>query len=125
MEFFTERQTALDIAKALGKRIRQLRQARSPKLTQEDLAERADISVSFLSMIERGERAPHIETLLRVAAALQVSISELFLFEDEAAASPRALDPALKPIAEFVKSRSLTRGDVERLLGVARAMFKA
>jgi transcriptional regulator with XRE-family HTH domain len=48
-------------------------------MTQEDLAERADISVSFLSMIERGERAPHIETLAQVAAALGVEIAELFL----------------------------------------------
>jgi transcriptional regulator with XRE-family HTH domain len=118
-------QTGLDIAKALGKRIRALRQSRSERLTQEELAERADISVSFLSMIERGERAPHLETLLRIASALQVGVGELFQFEEGPSASPRALDPALKPIAEFVRSRSLTRRDVERLLGVARAMFRS
>jgi transcriptional regulator with XRE-family HTH domain len=125
MELFLNKQAGLDIAKALGRRIRQLRQGRSEKLTQEDLAERADISVSFLSMIERGERAPHLETLLRIAGALQVAVGELFQFEGEAAAGARAPDAALKPIAEFVRSRGLSRRDVERLLGVARAMFKS
>jgi transcriptional regulator with XRE-family HTH domain len=115
---------SVDITKSLGKRIRQLRQSRPEKLTQEDLAERADISVSFLSMIERGERAPHIETLIRLASALDVSISELFLFA-ESEEEPKVLDPMLKPLAEFVRSHALTRRDIERLLGVARAMFKS
>ena len=123
MDLNLEKQAELDIARALGRRIRQLRQSRPEKLTQEDLAERADISVSFLSMIERGERAPHIETLIRVAAALDVSVSELFLFA-EAQEEPKAIDPMLKPLAEFVRTHSLTRRDVDRLLGVARAMFK-
>ena len=47
-------------------------------MTQEDLAERADISVSFLSMIERGERAPHLQTLAHIASALEVELAELF-----------------------------------------------
>jgi transcriptional regulator with XRE-family HTH domain len=47
-------------------------------MTQEVLAERADISVSFLSMIERGERAPHIETLAHIAGALEVNLADLF-----------------------------------------------
>ena len=120
-----DRQQGFEIAQALGRRVRQLRQSRPERLTQEDLAERADISVSFLSMIERGERAPHLETLLRLALALQVSVGELFEFDEAAAPGrPRAVEPALRPIAEFVKGRGLTRRDVERLLGVARAMFK-
>ena len=114
----------MDIAKSLGQRIRHIRQSRPDKLTQEDLAERSEISVSFLSMIERGERAPHIETLIRIASALEVTVSELFLFA-ESAEEPKVLDPMLKPLAEFVRSHGLTRRDVERLIGVARAMFKS
>ena len=109
------------IVKELGKRIRLLRQASPENLTQEDLAERADISVSFLSMIERGERAPHIETLAKIADALEVTLGELFHFPGEA---PNSLDPMLKPLAEFARSRALTRRDLDRLLGVARAIFK-
>ena len=53
--------------------------SRSARMTQEDLSERARISVSFLSMIERGERAPHIETLAQIAQALEVEIADLFV----------------------------------------------
>jgi transcriptional regulator with XRE-family HTH domain len=110
-----------DIIRSLGSRIRLLRQSRSERITQEELAERADISVSFLSMIERGERAPHIDTLAKLARGLGVTVSELFLFPDD---EPKSLDPMLKPLAEFARVNSLTRRDIERLLGVARAMFE-
>lgn len=117
-----EKEADVDVSKALGTRIRKLRQSGAKKLTQEDLAEQADISVSFLSMIERGERAPHIGTLLRIAAALGVSIGELFLFANKE--EPQLLDPMLRPLAEFVRNSSLTRRDMERLLDVAKAMFQ-
>lgn len=104
----------------LGQRIRSLRQSAHRRLTQEELASRAGISVSFLSMIERGERAPHIETLCRVCSALGISIGELFWFAEEHSAQGEEL---VKPLAEFVRTHRLTRRDVERLLGVARAMF--
>ena len=116
-----EKHGILNVTKELGKRIRQLRQAQPDKLTQEDLAEEADISVSFLSMIERGERAPHLDTLVRLARALGVTLGELFTMADD---EPKGLDPVLRPLAEFARSNSLTRRDIERLLGVARAMFK-
>src|SRR4026209_2469031 len=67
-----------DLAKRLGQRIRDLRTQRPERWTQEDLAERAKISVSFLSMIERGERVAHVETLAALAEALGVSLAELF-----------------------------------------------
>jgi DNA-binding XRE family transcriptional regulator len=118
-----DKKVELSIARALGKRIRQLRQAQVEKLTQEELAERADISVSFLSMIERGERAPHIETLMRLASALKVSVGELFVYTDEPNA--KSIEPMLLPLAEFARSHSLTRRDIERLLGVAKVMFKS
>jgi len=120
MDSTVERRMELDVTKELGKRIRQIRLARPKKLTQEELAEQAEISVSFLSMIERGERAPHIDTLVRIARALSVPLCELFISPTE---EPRTLDPMLKPLAEFARTHSLTRRDIERLLGVARAMF--
>ncbi len=62
-----------------GLRVRSLRTARS--LTQEQLAERAGISVDFLSLIERGKNAPSFENLDELADALEVSAAELFSFE--------------------------------------------
>src|SRR5690606_41094599 len=64
------------IVSAVGRRVRQLRIRAG--MTQERLAERAEISVSFLSMIERGERSPHLETLERLAMGLEVPVEALF-----------------------------------------------
>ena len=47
------------------------------KLSQEELAERAELSKNFVGAIERGTSSPTIETLDRVAKALEVSLPEL------------------------------------------------
>lgn len=65
-----------ELSTELGQRIRALRLAKG--LTQESLAEAADISVSYLSMIERGERMPHLLTLDAIAAALGDRLGEFF-----------------------------------------------
>jgi transcriptional regulator with XRE-family HTH domain len=48
------------------------------RLSQADLAEKADISVTFLSNIERGKMFPKVETLSRLTKSLDVEVSELF-----------------------------------------------
>lgn len=57
---------------ALGKRIRAER--RRQDLTQEQLAELADISESFMGHIERGGRVLSVETLIKLANALNLSV---------------------------------------------------
>lgn len=52
----------------LGETIRKLR--RADGLSQSDVAREADISVSFLSLIERGKREPTLSVLRRLAGAL-------------------------------------------------------
>lgn len=49
-------------------------------MTQEQLAEAADISVDFLSLVERGVNAPSFTTLERLADALGVPEKDLFEF---------------------------------------------
>lgn len=46
-------------------------------LTQEQLANAADVDRTFVSMIERGERQPIIRVLFKVAEALGVSPGSL------------------------------------------------
>ena len=58
--------------KELGARIRAER--RRKDLTQEQLSEMADISESFLGHIERGGRTLSIETLAKLANALELNI---------------------------------------------------
>jgi transcriptional regulator with XRE-family HTH domain len=62
-----------------GQRVRFMRSKRG--LTQEQLAERAGISVDFLSLIERGKSSPSFENLDELADALEMSVAELFSFE--------------------------------------------
>jgi transcriptional regulator with XRE-family HTH domain len=50
-------------------------------MTQEQFAETLDISVDFLSLIERGRNAPSFETLEKIAKRLKVSVADLFTFD--------------------------------------------
>jgi len=47
------------------------------KMSQEALAESADVSRVFISCIERGEKPPSLETLICIANALHVSFDEM------------------------------------------------
>lgn len=59
----------------LGNRIRVARERKG--ITQEDLAERVDISPSHVSVIERGVKASRVDTLVRIANELDVSADYL------------------------------------------------
>jgi transcriptional regulator with XRE-family HTH domain len=60
----------------LGRNIKYFRFHR--QLSQAALAEKADISVTFLSNIERGKMFPKVETLSRLTESLNVEVFELF-----------------------------------------------
>ena len=62
--------------KAFGKRVADVRRMRG--LTQEQLAELADMTTLSLSYIEQGRRWPRLATIHRLADCLKVPISELF-----------------------------------------------
>jgi transcriptional regulator with XRE-family HTH domain len=61
---------------SIGKRIRQYREEQ--RMTQEKLAEKTNLSVTYIGMIERGERLPRLDKFIEIANALGVS-SELLL----------------------------------------------
>jgi transcriptional regulator with XRE-family HTH domain len=108
------RRRASTVGSQLGQRIRDLRKTLS--FTQEELAKKAGIGVSYLSMIERAKRMPHFETLVRLAAALGITLSQLFIEAHE----PTAED---LPLLAYLGTLRLDRSDVEVLLRVAKAMF--
>ncbi|MFF5985575.1 helix-turn-helix domain-containing protein [Prauserella flavalba] len=60
---------------ALGQRIQRLRRERS--LTLQDLAEHSGVSVSMLSAVERGGKAPTVVVLDRIAGGLGVRLAVL------------------------------------------------
>jgi transcriptional regulator with XRE-family HTH domain len=55
--------------------VRRLRNERG--LTQEVLAERTDLSVSYIGFIERGENVPTLTIVLNLAKALGVDAADL------------------------------------------------
>lgn len=59
----------------LGKRIREERLRLG--LTQEDLAEYSNISLTYMGRVERGERNMTVKTLVNIANALGVTIDYL------------------------------------------------
>jgi transcriptional regulator with XRE-family HTH domain len=70
----------------LGVALRELRLER--RVSQEQLSIKTDVHRNYIGGIERGERSPTVATIIVLARALHVPVSELFkLAEDIAEAS--------------------------------------
>ena len=65
---------------AFGKRLRDIR--RRMDMTQDNLAERSDMSIQYISDIERGKRNLSLASIETLAKALNMSVSDLFALED-------------------------------------------
>ncbi len=102
---------------ALARRVKSLRE--SLRLTQEEFSRRIGISVSFASLLERGERAPSYETLVAVAKALEVPLAELF--RDGISVQPE--EPSHARLLEFARRANLSRAQVDRFIAVGHAMY--
>lgn len=64
------------MVKTVGKRLKNYRNFRG--LTQEALAEMADVHPTYLGQVERGEKNVTIESLEKIVASLGISFSQLF-----------------------------------------------
>jgi transcriptional regulator with XRE-family HTH domain len=64
-----------ELAKRFGKLLRERRDGAG--LSQQTLAERAGLSYGSLSRMETGKQAPSLETVERLARALEISTHEL------------------------------------------------
>lgn len=62
--------------KIVGDAIREARKAAT--LSQERLAERAELHPNYIGEVERGEKTISVDALLRIAGALKVSITKFF-----------------------------------------------
>lgn len=78
-------------------RLRELRQQRG--LTQQELAERADLTATYLSRLESAGAAPGIDLVDRLATALGTTVHDLL------------------PVADPPDTRVVLRQEAERLLG--------
>jgi transcriptional regulator with XRE-family HTH domain len=75
------------LRKQFGKKLRSIRKNRG--MTQEQFAELLDISIDFLSLIERGLNAPSFESIEAFSITLGIPVRDFFDFS-----------PDLKPQAQ-------------------------
>lgn len=83
---------------AIGKAIRKLRKLQG--ISQQDLAARADITPSFLSLVEKEKRRPSLVVTARIAEALGVS-AEVLIWE--AVELPSSLSDEERRVCDFAK----------------------
>jgi transcriptional regulator with XRE-family HTH domain len=62
-------------AEIFGRTLRRLREAAG--LSQERVAQEADLTTGYISDLERGLKAPGLATIIRLATALGVSPSDM------------------------------------------------
>ena len=79
-----------------GSMIRELRKQK--KYSQEQLALRADLTTSYIGMLERGLKSPTVDTLEKLSNALEVNIEELFLGSEQGKS-----DSQLKKFSEKIE----------------------
>lgn len=65
-----------DVAKIIGQRIRNYRTQKG--LSQEKLAELAGCHPTYIGQLERGEKNATLESVEKIASAMDISLSELF-----------------------------------------------
>ena len=75
MQAMSRRKQPNPDAEAFGAIVRRLRSKRG--LTQEALAERAELNVSYIGFLERGENVPTLSIVLNLARALDVQAADL------------------------------------------------
>ena len=61
-----------------GENIKRLR--REHNMSQEELADKINVDRSYMGFIERGERNPSLEKIIRISKTLNVTIKDLFDF---------------------------------------------
>jgi transcriptional regulator with XRE-family HTH domain len=81
----------------VGERLRDIRQLR--RATLKTIADRAGVSESFLSQVERGRASASIASLRRIANALGVTVADLF--EPSGPPRPRVLRREERPSLAF------------------------
>ncbi len=70
----------LDAPIRIGPRVRALREAMA--LSLRDLAERSGVSAPMLSQVERGETSPTLSVASRIAAGLELRLSQLLRLDE-------------------------------------------
>ena len=87
-----------EIKHLMGLRIRELRIERG--LSQEALADRAGLHRNYIGAVERGEINCTIPSLMTIAEALRVDLSQLIVLEESEEDARRLRESVLQEISE-------------------------
>ena len=96
--------------------------------SQVDLAEKSGLSVVYLSDIERGNKWPYLNTLVKLAGAFKVEVYELLMPENILNPTPATaaaiLDKYTKDVAAiFEKSLEVARKRASQSLAAVRDQY--
>ena len=116
------RRFVAEIGERIGERIRELRLQQGQPWSQRTLAVKARISLSYVSLIERGRRIPPIHTLAVIAEALNVPVTALLSGLEP---GPNINSEVARPLTTFIQHRGLGPHEVQSLVRVAKLMFDA
>jgi len=107
------------IKKKFGVRLFQLRNTAG--ITQAKLAEATNLSVDSISRIERGERAPSLESIEKLADALKVTPAELFNFGNEEIL--RLSENPSESLELWKILRNKKPKQIKKIIEIAKAVF--
>ena len=93
--------TGEEVRQTLAKNIKKLRAQKG--FSQAQLAEKADISLPFMSSIEQSSKWPYPDTLAHIAAALGVDVSDLFATGEQEAKNHQQTIEIMKALVENQK----------------------
>ena len=106
-----------DIAKQLGQRIRDLRNEQH--MSQEELSFKAGISPAHLGQIERALKNPTIDTIAKIAVALDIPMTTLFTAD--AVSAPAQNVTIGKINAQLLNMSEDEQKDILRIIRIFRS----
>lgn len=108
-----------DTKKKLGVRISQQRMKAG--MTQAKLAEGADLSVDSISRIERGDRAPSLGSLEKIAEALGIDPGELLNFRGKEFKALAEGPPECLDLWNLLKNKK--RDQIKKIYDIAKVVL--
>lgn len=94
----------MDTIVKLGQRISEIRKIKG--ITQEQLAEKADLTVSYISKIEGAKKNPTVAVVNKIAQGLGVDIYQLFVSLERKLMSNETILDKIAEMAITLKERS-------------------
>lgn len=107
-----------NIAVELGQRIKALRKEQS--LSQEELSFKAGISAAHLGQIERAVKNPTVETIGKLAIALEIPVNALFSSEYAPVGTGEGNATLAKINAQLSSMKEEEQKDVLRIIRIFR-----